>query len=355
MLRGLTAIKTANADKNNTKQTLLTFLASAASSFQASVASVNAGESSSLQTFQTSLMLPAFAAASPPGHAAAAQIWLEAEAGALTAPGAVGVDDLASAGAYLWVPENPATSLAPAPDSPIVQYTFTVPTTDTYVIWGRLGLHEAGPGAFALSVNGTEAARLDGTALHHAVETLHVGDTSHIDQQHTITALPRDLAGRLAIKTADSEKHNQAATFLTFTVTQDATVYVAYDAQVRHYPAWLTAAFTNTGSTITTTQGPLAVWRREVSAGPVTLPGNSHGGAPEVRANYLVLLASRDQTALSIWVWDQVASETAPVFFLEAGEHTLTITQQEAGAKIDRFLVTNDVDFVPQGLGKLVP
>jgi hypothetical protein len=300
-------------------------------------------------------MLPAFSAASTPGNAAAAQIWLEAEAGALTAPGEVGVDELASSGAYLWVAENHATSLEPSPDSTIVQHTFTVPKTDTYVIWGRLGLHEAGTGSFALSVNGTEAAMLDGTALHHTVETLHVGDTSHIDHHHTITALPSALAGLLAIKTADSDKHNQDATFLTFTVTQDATVYVAYDAQVSHYPDWLTAAFTNTGSTITTTQGPLAVWRRDVSAGPVTLPGNSHGGSTEVSANYLVLLASRDQTALSIWVWDQVASETAPVFFLEAGEHTLTLKQQEAGAKIDRFLVTNDVDFVPQGLGKLVP
>ena len=50
------------------------------------------------------------------------------------------------------------------------------------------------------------------------------------------------------------------------------------------------------------------------------------------------------------WIWDQVSNRGGndPVtFYLEAGEHTLTIKQREAGAKIDRILITNDVNFLP--------
>jgi hypothetical protein len=45
------------------------------------------------------------------------------------------------------------------------------------------------------------------------------------------------------------------------------------------------------------------------------------------------------------------------VFYLdlEAEEHTLTIKQREDGTKIDRILVTNDMEYVPQGMGEEVP
>jgi hypothetical protein len=269
---------------------------------------------------------------------------------------AVGDDEMASAGAYLQVPDDSETHLNPSQASVIAQHTFTVPKTDTYVIWGRVSPHAAGAGSFFITVNGVaEEAVMDVASPHHEVATLHVGDTYCIDRSHTITALPTELAGLLAIKTAADDVHNQDMAFLTFTVTQDATIYVAYDAQVAYYPDWLTAAFTNTGLTITTTDVPLTVWRRDVTAGPVTLPGNSHGGPTGVSSNYLVLLASRGPEPLSIWVWDQATSETVPVFLLEAGEHTLAIKPREAGSKIDRLLVTNDMDFVPQDGEKMVP
>jgi len=55
------------------------------------------------------------------------------------------------------------------------------------------------------------------------------------------------------------------------------------------------------------------------------------------------------------WVWDQVSDRgfSDPViYFLEVGVHTLVIKQREDGTKIDRILITNDMGYVPEGLGE---
>jgi hypothetical protein len=61
------------------------------------------------------------------------------------------------------------------------------------------------------------------------------------------------------------------------------------------------------------------------------------------------------QGGTETWVWDQVSNRdtTDPVlFYLEAGKHTLIIKQREDGTKIDRILITNDMEYVPEGLGE---
>ncbi len=49
------------------------------------------------------------------------------------------------------------------------------------------------------------------------------------------------------------------------------------------------------------------------------------------------------------WVWAPVKNRTANAipFTLTAGTHTLTVKQREAGAKLDRILITNDFSFAP--------
>jgi len=43
------------------------------------------------------------------------------------------------------------------------------------------------------------------------------------------------------------------------------------------------------------------------------------------------------------------------VYSLGVGQHTLVIKHREDGAKLDRILVTNDMAYVPQGQGEVVP
>jgi hypothetical protein len=182
----------------------------------------------------------------------------------------------------------------------------------------------------------------------YVATNLHVGDKYYIDRSFTITALPPALEGLLAIKTANNDKSQVAASFLTFTLSHNATLYVAYDARATRYPDWLTASYTNTGQKILTTDVPLAVWRREVNAGTITLPGNKYGTPVGAGSNYLVLLAfQQEEPSADGWVWDQAANDAAPVFFLEQGTYTLTIKQRESGTRLDQLLITNDLEYQP--------
>jgi hypothetical protein len=55
------------------------------------------------------------------------------------------------------------------------------------------------------------------------------------------------------------------------------------------------------------------------------------------------------------WVWDLVNNRGGAdpvVYFLTAGSHVLTIKQREDGTKIDKILITDDMQYTPQGQGE---
>jgi phage pi2 protein 07 len=61
------------------------------------------------------------------------------------------------------------------------------------------------------------------------------------------------------------------------------------------------------------------------------------------------------------WVWDTVGGQSATddpnasitgAMYLEAGVHTIVFSQREDGTKLDRILVTNDAQYVPEAMGE---
>jgi len=65
-----------------------------------------------------------------------------------------------------------------------------------------------------------------------------------------------------------------------------------------------------------------------------------------------------DTVGGSTWGWDRVNNRGVAdpvVYSLGVGQHTLVIKHREDGAKLDRILVTNDMAYVPQGQGEVVP
>ncbi|GIX49564.1 MAG: hypothetical protein KatS3mg131_3775 [Candidatus Tectimicrobiota bacterium] len=165
--------------------------------------------------------------------------------------------------------------------------------------------------------------------------------------------MPPELEGLTAIKTANNDKYNASAQFLTFTLSGPATLYVAYDSRATQYPAWLTQDFVNTGLVIETGDVPLVVWQRSLAAGTHSLPGNYFGSPQGVHSNYLVLLDLGGQAPVPGWLWSQAGADSMPVLFLDAGVYTLVIKQRESGTQLDRLLLTSDVEYVPQGLGEM--
>jgi hypothetical protein len=265
---------------------------------------------------------------------------LEAEAGVLQAPMQVGNEPPVQ---YVWVPSG--TSIQTDGES---QYPIMVSETDGYVVWGHVSLSTTEPGSFFLGIDTLTVTNILPTTSQ--VDTLFEGSTCYIDTTATLKALPPELDGSVIIKTAAAEKRNKQATFLTFTLSQDARLYVAYDARVSA-PSWLgPPSYTNTGQSIVTTNGPMALWQRDVPAGTVSLPGNKYQAPGPGRSQYLVLLPTYRvwNVTSQAWRWDQAAIETTPVFPLDPGPHTLTIRRRESGARLDKLVITNNLDLVPQ-------
>ena len=285
---------------------------------------------------------------------------LEADAGSLQAPMQVGTETATPAVQYVWVPSGVSPILNPMQTGGASQYPFTVPQTDTYVVWGRVSPSTTGTGSFFLGLDAPAGNGLitDISPTTYQVATLHVGSTYYIDTTATITALPSGWDGLEIIKTENAAKRNKQDTLLTFTLLQDATLYVAYDASVSVPPRWLTDSYTKTGQRIETTNGPLALWQQHVPAGRVILPGNKYQTSGPGRSQYVVVVAPyfvwdvtpppAASASPQAWRWEQAASNTTPVFLLDPGPHTLTIRQRESGTRLDKLVITNNLNLVPQ-------
>ena len=62
-----------------------------------------------------------------------------------------------------------------------------------------------------------------------------------------------------------------------------------------------------------------------------------------------------DTQVSTTWVWDQISNRDIadPItLFLEAGEHSIIVKHREPQTKIDKLLITNDMAYVPEGLGE---
>jgi hypothetical protein len=221
-------------------------------------------------------------------------VWLEAEEGWVYAPMEIGLDDTASAGQYIWVPEEEEDIVDPTQEAGFAELSFNVAAADNYAVWGRVRHNSANQGSFFLAMDADVLGAGTVTELtpmeYEVVSNFGVAEEFYIDRTYTITALPAELDGLVGIKTANNDKYNTDAEFLTFTIDQDATLYVLYDARASRYPDWLVASYTNTGETIQTTDTSFSVWQRQVLAGAMAIPGNHYGDPNGSYSNYFVLL-----------------------------------------------------------------
>lgn len=105
--------------------------------------------------------------------------------------------------------------------------------------------------------------------------SLATGVQQYVDRTYTITSIPAVLMGAQLIRTANDDKTQSAATWITFTVDQPVHVYVAYDSRATSRPAWLSAAtWTAVGLALGTSDASLTLYRRDFGTGTVTLGGN---------------------------------------------------------------------------------
>ena len=110
----------------------------------------------------------------------------------------------------------------------------------------------------------------------------------YIDRAYTSSGVPSALNGKTYIKTANDDKTSIGSAFLTFTINQDAIIYVAHDDRISAKPSWLTA-FTDTGDNLNIQGNAHSLFKKSFPSGQVSLGGNE--GASDKRM-YAVIIES---------------------------------------------------------------
>ncbi|HPG40382.1 MAG TPA: hypothetical protein PLP19_15540 [bacterium] len=101
------------------------------------------------------------------------------------------------------------------------------------------------------------------------------GSVFYTDRTYTLYYIPPDYRGLIWIKTANSDKKNYSSPFLSYTINQDATIYVGYDTRIPAKPSWL-SSWTSSGEYIIDDTGvEYEMLSKDFTQGTVNLGSNS--------------------------------------------------------------------------------
>lgn len=125
----------------------------------------------------------------------------------------------------------------------------------------------------------------DLTPHYYERDFLGEGRRSYVDQFWSFTGFPVKYTGFDFLRTADGDKFGSGDPFVSFNVTRDVIVYVAYDLRNSTLPGWLDESWWNTGDEINTGAGVgepdarLRLYSKDFPAGVVELGGNEMGNS----------------------------------------------------------------------------
>jgi hypothetical protein len=124
----------------------------------------------------------------------------------------------------------------------------------------------------------------------HATGTLGVNALYFTNEQSAISEVPAYLDGREIIRTHSDDKDLTALNTLSFSLTSDATVYVAYDGRVTSPPNWLTSGWTLHSDDELKSWFYFLLYKKDFLAGEtVTLGGNNAPGTVSKKSMYFVI------------------------------------------------------------------
>ena len=123
---------------------------------------------------------------------------------------------------------------------------------------------------------------------------IEVGDACYVDESYVISSLPPGFDNGRWIMTANGDRTNTDANYLSFHTDASVTVYIAYDANAESPPDWLATRFSDTGLQVGTSN-PTAPFMTLFASngalsGDIRLGGNLAAGASGAQAHYLVIV-----------------------------------------------------------------
>jgi putative heme-binding domain-containing protein len=113
----------------------------------------------------------------------------------------------------------------------------------------------------------------------------------YTNRAYTWREVPDELLGVTAIQTSndDADVGSTGDSFLSFSLADASTVYVAHDRRTQPKPEWL-KAFARTQMTLRSGDATYELFAKSVPAGVVTLGGNTTDGEPGGKSQYVVLI-----------------------------------------------------------------
>ncbi|MDQ4139515.1 MAG: Ig-like domain-containing protein [Bacteroidota bacterium] len=130
------------------------------------------------------------------------------------------------------------------------------------------------------------------TGNGYSLSTLTNGISFYTDRSYQVTSVPASLRNQALIKTPNDDKYFTGTRAVTFKVSQNATVYVAYDPVATQLPAWL-----NGWQKLSERIGIndprisyLQVYSKTFQAGTITLGGNLASPAIGSKNTYIVVV-----------------------------------------------------------------
>jgi hypothetical protein len=158
------------------------------------------------------------------------------------------------------------------------------------------------PTANKLAVNATSTTAVDlisnvvvASGAANQIATLSKGTVYYTDRTYTITSVPDSLANLAMIKTTNADKWSTSASYLTFSLSQAATVYIALDPRAKGLPAWLkswqklSAVVGLNDSKV----GHYSLYSKAYAAGTVVLGAANASGASGIENQYFVLAKAK--------------------------------------------------------------
>lgn len=129
------------------------------------------------------------------------------------------------------------------------------------------------------------------SALVYTVDVLSVNNTYHTDRTYPITGVPSYLDGVSFIKNPNDDKKNTTTNLLSFTLTQDADVYIAYDPRATALPEWM-SGYQKITDVLNVNDGSITymtLYFKRLAAGRYTVGGNLASPAAGSVTNYIVI------------------------------------------------------------------
>jgi hypothetical protein len=141
----------------------------------------------------------------------------------------------------------------------------------------------------------SDVSVVSGEAYTVVENGLEAGALVYIDRDYTFSSIPAFLESATYIRTANNDKSSIGDEFMSFELSDDATVYVAHDDRITTKPSWMDS-FTDTGQDIVTTDADFSVFAKDCAAGTVMLGGNDVSSEGSYKSMYSVIIVGENDS-----------------------------------------------------------